>query len=300
VFHGTADGLGGVFIERFGPGATLIRHEGAAAISGPEAPVFADAALALLSSFGVRAVYHKPFARDRSGGASSRLPVLTDANPIAGEPLPASIVVREHGRSFEIRLFDGFSVGLFLDQRLNRSFLADFARGGRVLNLFAYTGGFSVGCALAGASTTTVDISARYLDWARRNFVLNGLDAPRHHFARLDARSFVTLALRKRRRYDLVIIDPPTFSSANARRGIRAWNAERDLGPLVRQSAGILEPGGVVFVSTNAGALASTQRLKRYIADALRRSPRWIETPPAPEDFPGPLERAAWTMFSPN
>lgn len=300
VLHGEADGFPGVFVDRFGPGATLIRHEGAAAIDEHDAQRFAAMTLGLLAPFGVEAIYDKPYTRDRSAGAGDRSAVLTDPRPIAGQPLAEAVIVHEHGRVFEARLYDGFSVGIFLDQRLNRTFLALGSAGRRVLNTFAYTGGFSVACALAGATTTSVDVSGRYLDWTKRNFAENQLDAAAHHFARIDTREFMELCRRKGRRFDLIIIDPPTFASANKRRGVAAWSVERDLGPLVAMATEVLDPGGSVFVSTNASSLSEAGGLRRVIVDALRSTPRWLETPAAPEDFPGERDRAVWAMFAPR
>lgn len=294
VFHGEADGIAGLFIDRYGPGATLIHHEGRLSADLPEPAALAEVLLRSLSPFGVRAVYDKPFVRNRSGGGG-RESVLTDPVPLAGEQMAESLIVSEHGRRFEVRLFDGFSTGLFLDQRENRSFLAHGAKGLRVLNLFAYTAGFSVACAMAGAVTTSVDVSGRYLEWAKRNFALNGIEPGEHHFARMDAREFLAMAERKGMRFDLVILDPPTFAAGDRRRGVKPWSAARDYGGLVAAARAVVSPGGRIFCSTNCADLCAPGRLEREIEGALTRV-KWLDTPQAPKDFPGDADRARWVM----
>jgi len=140
---------------------------------------------------------------------------------VLGEPAPEAFTVRENGRRFEIRFGEGYSVGLFLDQRDNRRRLllnhvaADFpafpagAPGAEVLNVFAYTGGFSVCAAQAGARTTSLDLSRKCLDWARRNFVLNDLAPSAHEFICGDAFDWLRRLGRKGRRFDAVLLDPP-------------------------------------------------------------------------------------------
>ena len=122
-----------------------------------------------------------------------------------------TFIVHEGGLKFEVNLSDYVDTGLFLDHRQTRGMVRDQAGGKRFLNLFAYTGAFSVYAAAGGASeTTTVDWSNTYLDWARRNMVLNGFTGANHRFVRADARTFLD---EDRREYDLAVVDPPTFSN---------------------------------------------------------------------------------------
>lgn len=298
VVHGAADGIDGLFADRYGPGLTMARHIGRVdPRARPED--LAAALLEELDRFGVRAVYAKPFVRDRSRHGPTSDATLHDPQPIAGAPLPESLSIREDGRVLEVRLFDGFSTGLFLDQRGNRSFLGPSCPGGHVLNTFAYTSAFSVACALGGATVTSVDVSGRYLEWSRRNFALNGIDPLRHHFARMDTREFVSMAIRKGLRFDLVILDPPTFSSADRRGGFEAWSAPRDLGPLVSLACGVLNEGGAMFVSTNATELTEGERLRRLIEESAGPV-SWLDAPPTPADFPGGRDCARWVYFRPG
>ncbi|MDX2115388.1 MAG: class I SAM-dependent methyltransferase [Planctomycetota bacterium] len=301
VFHGETEGMPGVFVERLGVAATLIVHEGVAD-EGLNAQDLAEAALRALAPRGVRGVYHKPFLRHRPGLKGAAPAVLSDALPLAGESVPEAIHAREHERRFEIRPYDGFSTGLFLDQRETRDMLARWVRarrGGRVLNTFAYTCGFSVATALGGARTTSVDVSGRYLDWGKRNFALNGLDAGAHAFARMDTFEYLAYAERKGLSFDLIVLDPPTFSTGDARRGRKAWSAARDYPALLAAACERLARGGAIFASTNATELCRPGALRGMIRRGLGKEPRWLDTPGEPADFPGPSGRSHWAMFEP-
>ena len=157
--------------------------------------------------------------------------------------------VGEGGHRFLVNLTDYVDTGLFLDHRITRRLVAAEARGRRFLNLFAYTGSFTVYAAAAGAaSTTTVDLSQAYLDWAGRNLRLNGLAGPAHAFVRDD----VIAALEDGRvagGYDLVVVDPPTVSRSKRMR--RPFDVQRDHAKLLRGVLGVTAPGGVVYFSTN-------------------------------------------------
>jgi 23S rRNA G2069 N7-methylase RlmK/C1962 C5-methylase RlmI len=159
------------------------------------------------------------------------------------------IEVGEGGHQFLVNLTDYVDTGLFLDHRITRSLVAAGARGKRFLNLFAYTGAFTVYAAAAGAAATvTVDLSQRYLDWAARNLELNGLAGAAHRFVRDDA----IAALEDGRvagRYDLAVVDPPTVSKSKRMR--RPFDVQRDHAALLRGVLGLMAPGGVVYFSTN-------------------------------------------------
>ena len=120
---------------------------------------------------------------------------------------------QEYASRFEVRLYDGHSTGLFLDLREHRRALSE-RRPARVLNLFAYTCAFAVPLTAAGAHVTNVDVSARYLEWGKRNLALNGFAPSVGRFFRMDAFEYLAYAARHREeRFDLVIIDPPTFAA---------------------------------------------------------------------------------------
>ncbi|MBS0189899.1 MAG: class I SAM-dependent methyltransferase [Phycisphaerales bacterium] len=304
VLAAESDGFPGVFVDVYGPGAVLIAYEG-------RAPRYFDpttetrAALQMLAPLGVRAVYFKPFAKDRSKMGGELPPVVTDPAPAAGEPQPEFLLVREHDWKLEIRLYDGLSTGLFLDQRDNRRFVADWVRQranskGKppaVLNTFAYTCAFSVAAAIAGATTASVDVSPRYLDWGKRNFEHNHLDPAHHRFARMDTFEFLAYAKRKGLKFDLIILDPPSFASGNKKKGIRPWSSIADYSRLVREAAALLEPQGVLFASTNTQELCRPGRLEHEITKGLGHTPRWLRLPDMPLDFARDRERFSARAF---
>ena len=305
AFGGGPDGLDGVFIDVYGPFATLITHEGTAPARF-DAKAGATIALETLSPLGVRAVYHKPFAKDRSRMGGDMPEGVTDPVPAAGEPQPEAVVIREHGWSLEVRPYDGLSTGLFLDQRENRAWVASWVRGRAgdrgatpaVLNTFAYTCAFSVAAATAGATTTSVDVSPRYLEWGKRNFAHNGLDPSTHRFAKMDTFEFIGYAKRKGLRYDLVILDPPSFAAGSKRKGIPAWSSVDDYSRLVKEAAMLLNPKGVIFASTNTRDLCRPGRLEREVREGLGREPRLVRLPPPPVDFGAERGRFAAIAFS--
>lgn len=304
VFSGQADGLDGVFIDVYGEGAVLIVYEGRAPRAMLEKHAAEDV-LAALRPLGVRAVYLKPFMKDRSKIGGELPEGVTDPAPAAGEPLPETLLIREHDWTLEVRLYDGLSTGLFLDQRENRRWVSEWvgarARGKgepvHVLNTFAYTCAFSVAAAVGGGPdrvvTASVDVSGRYLDWGKRNFQHNGLDPSRHRFAKMDTFEFLGYAARKGMRFDLIVLDPPSFASGSKKKGIRPWSSVADYARLVREAAALAAPGGVLFASTNTQELCRPGRLEREITAGLGRAPKWVKLPAAPIDFARDREQFA-------
>jgi len=297
VVDGAGDDLPGLAIDRYGPCAVLNVGEDAR-WADRDVTAAARRTLDLLVPDGVEAVYVKPFARDRSrlGG---RLPdECRSPTPRAGRPQPAALTVEEYGVRFEVRPFDGLSTGLFLEHREHRRALAE-RRPSRVLNLFAYTCAFAMTLARRGAAVTNVDVSARYLEWGRRNLTQNGLPGTAMRFLRRDALGYLRVAAgRAADRYDLVILDPPTFAAADRRRGVAAWRAVDDYPALVRAADSVLAPGGAIFAATNARELARAEALPRLIAAALRREPRWLPLPSWPIDITD-RSRVAAALFAP-
>lgn len=224
---------------------------------------------------------------------------------IRGDRAPEAFMIRENGVRYEIRFDQGYSVGLFLDQRDNRRRLltghvaAGFALQGspgtppEVLNCFAYTCAFSVCGALGGARVTSLDLSRKYLDWGRRNFEANGLDPADHDFIFGDVFDWLRRLGKKGRLFDTVLLDPPTFSRSKERGDFRA---ERDFGALAALAAAVLKPGGVLFASTNAARLepeAFLAQIRGALAGAGRRvgCEHYVPQPP---DFPVSREEPAY------
>jgi 23S rRNA (guanine2445-N2)-methyltransferase / 23S rRNA (guanine2069-N7)-methyltransferase len=157
------------------------------------------------------------------------------------------LVVEEGGLKFRVNLFDYLDTGLFLDHRPLRARIGELARGKRFLNLFCYTATASVHAAAGGASSTTsVDLSGTYLEWASRNFALNGFTGAPHLLAQADTLAFLE---HDRGTYDLIFVDPPTFS--NSKR-TDDFDVQRDHVRLLKLCVARLARDGLVLFSNNA------------------------------------------------
>ncbi|MBK7099314.1 MAG: class I SAM-dependent methyltransferase [Sphingobacteriales bacterium] len=158
-------------------------------------------------------------------------------------------IITENGLKFIVNLSDYLDTGLFLDHRITRKMIMGEGDGKKVLNLFAYTGAFSVYAAAGSAkSVTTVDLSNTYINWAKRNFVLNGfVDEKKYRFVVADVMSFLKTV--EKSSYDIIIMDPPTFSNSKKMEGI--LDIQRDHLELINDCMNILSPEGVLFFSTN-------------------------------------------------
>jgi len=284
VIHGASDGWPGWYVERLGKFL----------LSQSEQPLRAEQheELAWLAKiFSARGAYHKILSRQvRRTTAAEASP-----QPVLGEAAPERFEICENGVRFELGFNEGYSTGLFLDQRDNRRrFLtghiaADFPQPStlnyQLLNCFAYTCGFSVCAARAGAKTTSLDLSKKYLEWGRRNFALNGLDPAAHDFIYGDAFDWLRRLAKKGRAFDGVALDPPTFSQSKEH-GV--FRAEKDFGKLVAAALPLVKPDGVLFASTNA----TDWPPEKFLADvekAIHSSRRKIlqrHYVPQPPDFP--------------
>lgn len=162
-----------------------------------------------------------------------------------------SFAVMEYGLRFEVNLQRYLDTGLFLDHRETRRLVREQARGRSVLNLFAYTGSFSVYAGAGGASrVVTVDMSKTYQDWTWRNLALNGLDdRARQHLVCADVLKYLHEAAARRERYDLIVLDPPSFS--NSKRMEATFDVQRDQVMLLNAALALLAPEGMLYFSTN-------------------------------------------------
>jgi 23S rRNA (guanine2445-N2)-methyltransferase / 23S rRNA (guanine2069-N7)-methyltransferase len=198
--------------------------------------------------------------------------------------------VREGPARLLVNLTDYLDTGLFLDHRITRRLLGELAAGQRFLNLFGYTGAATVHAALGGAvRTTTVDWSATYLDWAQRNLELNGLRDSRHELIRADCRQWLIWA---RDCYDLIFLDPPTFSNSKRREG--TFDVQRDHVDLIRSALRLLAADGVLLFSTNA-------RQFRLDAAALAdlRIEDWSRRTLSPDFARNPKIHQCWCLARP-
>jgi 23S rRNA (cytosine1962-C5)-methyltransferase len=192
-------------------------------------------------------------------------------------------VVMERGLRFEIDFSGGYSVGLFIDQRENRSFIRKSAPK-RTLNCFAYTCSFSVAAAITGANTVSVDLSQKSLERGRGNFVLNNLPATGHQFIADDVFEVLPRLSRKGEKFDLIVLDPPTFSRSH--RG-KIFQIESDFEGLLMAVLEVADRDCRVLLSTNCAALddRALEVMARYCLKASRRAGSF-HAEPRPVEFP--------------
>jgi 23S rRNA (cytosine1962-C5)-methyltransferase len=193
------------------------------------------------------------------------------------------IIVTERGLRYEIDFSGGYSVGLFVDQRENRSFVRK-AAAERALNCFAYTCSFSVAAAIAGAKTVSVDLSRKSLERGRQNFALNNLPATGHQFIAEDIFEILPRLARKGEKFDLIVLDPPTFSRSH--RG-KTFKVQSNFESLLGEALEVADDGARILLSTNCTALneRALEVMARFCLKASRRAGTF-HSEPRPRDFP--------------
>ena len=204
---------------------------------------------------------------------------------VLGQPAPVPLQVRENGLNYLVDLREGLNTGLFPDQRRHRRELMKRAAGQRVLNLFAFTGAFSVAAAAAGArQVTSIDVSAKYLDIARENFAKNRLNPKRYEFIVGDVFAELEKLHQQQRRFDIIIFDPPSFSTTKKSR----FSTQGGTSRLTAATLPLLEPGGLLLTSSNHQKVSLEDYLKELRRGALQVGSqlRTIFTGGQPEDFP--------------
>lgn len=188
----------------------------------------------------------------------------------------------ESGVAYEIHALSGLNTGLFTDMREQRRGLHRFAAGARVLNLFSYTGALGLACARGGAaSVTNVDTSGGVHAWAAGNFARAGLSGVAR-FETGDAIRFLARAQRDKERYELVVIDPPTFSTARG----SPWVLDRDYPGLISQAAQVVPPGGILWLAANTHELGSLTKLALKGLRTAERTGAVIEQGGLPPEYP--------------
>jgi len=382
LIHGAADGWPGWYVDRLGD---FLSSQAERPLNAEQKNLLAEmlthglgddsegsqAKPGLASASKLRGVYHKILDRHlRQATTARRSPQF-----LMGERAPGYFAIRENGIQFELSFNEGYSVGLFLDQRDNRRrVLANHVAAGfplfpdgqgndslqnasgnpclgstghwpvppgdspggmgsaprsnkkgpfessglglpvgesptgtggspvlpifrtrsqpraggapmAVLNTFAYTCGFSLCAAAAGARTTSIDLAPKYLAWGKRNFALNQIDPARHEFLCGDVFDWLRRLAKKGRRFDLILLDPPTFSQSKQQ---GAFRVEKDYGKLAGAALRLLKPGGVLFASTNATKQSPAEFLET-LTSAVAGAGRTIvqrHYAPQPPDFP--------------
>ena len=261
--NGSADDVPGVVVDVYDEWATL-------SLSTDDAAAREDELARALLELGARGVYAK--RRPRADLRRQERDALAPTEPVAGIVAPNPLTVRERDLSFAVELGDGLSTGLFVDQRDGRARLRELSVGGRVLNLFCYTGSFSVAAAAGGArQVTNVDLSARALSRARENLALNGLEAERHRFVKADAFDWLARAAKKGEAFEIVVLDPPSFGT----RKKGSFSVQRDYPRLVEGAVRVLAAGGRLIAITNHRK-TSRDQLRRIVRDAAARAGRQV------------------------
>ncbi len=274
VLHGEGDGLPGVTVDRYGD--HLVVHLFSPALE-PLREWLYDA---LEAAWKPKSIYEqrrfKPLAGDAPRGP---------ATLARGELAPVEIEVEEYGVKFVIDVTAPLGTGLFLDLREGRRVVAEHAAGKRVLNLFSYTGAFSVWAARAGAKEiVSVDLATKAHGRARRNLQVNGFSEAGHEFIPGDAFKVLARMSERKRSFDLIVLDPPSFSQAKG----RVFSVQKDYRELVEAALEVTAPGALVACVSNTMKVSS-EELDRAIGEAsvrARRMVRIVERRGLPADFP--------------
>ncbi len=292
LLHGASDQVPDWYVEKLG---NYLLSQSKRPLKDDQLKTLAD----LAQRYGARGAYHKILSRSVRGAA----PEEASPIPVWGKPAPNPFEIRENGVSYSVSFGEGYSVGLFLDQRENRrrlltghvaaGFHVDLDSSRKVLNTFAYTCGFSVCAARGGARTTSLDLSRKYLEWGKRNFQLSQLDLAGHDFIFGDTFDWLRRLGKKGRVFEVVMLDPPTFSQS---RESGVFRVERDYPKLLEAALAVLRPGGVLFASSNA-AIWAPERFCATVNGAVAARKRKVvqqhfET--QPPDFPLSREEPAY------
>jgi 23S rRNA (cytosine1962-C5)-methyltransferase len=271
VLHGEGDRLPGIVCDRYGPHAVL-RLDGEAAHAWR--PRIEACLHALLPEIGVQSLLMRGERKRREAVALAW-----------GDAPPDEVVVQEHGMLLSANLWRGQKTGLFLDHRESRRRARELASGARVLDLYAYTGGFSVAAGLGGAAhVTTVDASVPAVEHAKSSWALNGLDPTRHATCVGDAAEILADHARGGHRYDLVIADPPSFAPNEAAKPA----ALESYAELHRGALGVLAPGGL-YLAASCSSHVTREDFDATLREGARRARRVLQVLDrwgAPPDHP--------------
>lgn len=281
LLNGEGDHLPGLTVDRYGEYLMIQLFSAAWA---PHLPLVVQVLQKLLAPAGIYEKLRPQQTRELAAAGSSR----RYSQLLAGSRAPARLPVRENGLNFLVELEEGLNTGLFLDQRENRrDFMARVA-GRRVLNLFAYTGAFSVAAAAAGAKrVTSVDASESYLDWARANFGANRLNPKRHEFIAGDCFAVLDRLAAEGCSFDVILMDPPSFSTTSK----STFTTRGGTAALVARALGLLPTGGLLITSSNHQKVDIADYLKELRRGSLEAGCplRVIGLHGQPGDFPYPV-----------
>lgn len=278
LVNGEGDGLPGLTIDRYGAHLMVQLYTQA---WKPYLDLIMTELQQLLKPLGI----YEKFRPQQTRTLGVEQPDKKFSRLLRGEAARGKIAVRENGLNFLVDLEAGLNTGLFLDQRRSRRDLMQRVAGRRVLNLFAFTGAFSVAAAAAGAELVcSVDASVPYLDWARENFGANRLNPRRHEFITGDCFAVLEDLQRQRRQFDLVLMDPPSFSTTGKSR----FTTRGGTSDLVALALALLPVGGLLITSSNHQKVELAEYLKELRRGALQAGCNLsvLQTLGQPEDFP--------------
>jgi 23S rRNA (cytosine1962-C5)-methyltransferase len=276
LFTGESEGLPGVSIDRYGE-FVVVQW-----LSGGALPWRDEVLEAVTSTVRPRGIYEQRRLRPLGGQAPPEPATLA-----AGEQAPVEVIVEEEGCRFAVDVSAPLGVGFFPDLRLGRDAVARRASGRRLLNLFSYTGAFSVRAARAGATTVVaVDTAAKAHARARRNYELSGLDPASMEQVSGDALKALERFADRGTRFDLVVCDPPTFSHGS--RPGATFSVTGDLANLAGACLAVLEPGGFLAFSSNSSKLTAADLDRALAEGAAQRhlDARIVERHGLPQDHP--------------
>jgi 23S rRNA (cytosine1962-C5)-methyltransferase len=215
------------------------------------------------------------------------------ARLVVGDPnITSRSVVRERNLRYQVEFSGGYSVGLFIDQRENRTFVRKIAPK-RMLNCFAYTCSFSVAAAVAGASTVSIDLSQKSLERGRENFALNNLPSTGHRFIADDVFEALPRLSRRGEKFDLIVLDPPTFSRSH---GGKTFQVESDFESLLTIALEVADRDCRILLSTNCARLneRALEVMARFCLKASRRAGSFYSLQPPVEFPPGTGASTLW------
>ena len=279
LVNAEGDGLPGLTVDRYGDFLMMQYYTLA---WERYLPLLATALQDVYAPLGIYCKYRPQETRKLAAGKKNKPP---QGRLLSGEAAPAELTVRENGLLYRIDLVKDLHTGLFHDQRKNRLEFRRLAAGCRVLNLFAYTGAFSVAAAAGGATqVTSIDVAGRYLDWARENFRLNGIAAEDHEFITGDCFVELDRLAKAGRFFDIVFMDPPSFSTTRKSR----FTTSGGTAELVQKVLKLLTSGGLLVTSSNLQKMSLEGYLKelRKGSLAVGRHLQVVKVSGQADDFP--------------
>lgn len=271
VFNGEGDGIGGLTIDYFDEYYLITWYSRGIYI-------FKDYIIkAMRSLVSIDGIYDKKRFEDNGM-------VVDEDSYLWGKKAPEPLIVKENDVNFAIYLNDGAMVGVFLDQKdVRKSLKENYSKDKTVLNTFSYTGAFSMAAAKGGAITTSVDLASRSLEKTRENFTINDIDYEKHDIIVEDIFHYFKRAAKENLKFDVVILDPPSFATSKDNR----FSAARDYTDLVKSAITLTNDEGLIIASTNC-ATFNMKKFKKFIDTAFKdfnKEYEILEEHTLPSDF---------------